>query len=270
MSLNSINASITTNQTSSFSLSNSSSSVDRSLNSVNASITTNQTSSLSLSNSSSSVDRSLNSVNASISTNQASSLSLSKSSSSMDFELDDATQKISSASNRVSSLSSQSSKGDLDVSSGSTIPRIDESLADPFKTIQEFVSALDIDYTSYKGESVIEKGQGEEATLDDQERAGKLARRLGLSESDRDIDSIRADILAQIAQRFGPFDPNAAFPLADFIDANASLTPPSSSSSSQSGTPQGGSTIVQNSSQRTLLTPPASTGPPGGSGDSEK
>ena len=242
------------------------------------------------------MDRSLNSVNASISTNQASSLSLSKSSSSMDFELDDATQKISSASNRVSSLSSQSSKGDLDVSTGSTIPRIDESLADPFKTIQEFVSALDIDYTSnvdielsdirlayraleinglltgvrYKGETVIEKAEGEEAALDDQERAGKLALKLGSSESARDIDSIRAGILAQITQRFGPFDPDAPFPLADFIDANASLTSPISSSSSQSGTPQGGATIVQNSSQRTLLTPPASTGPPGGSGDSEK
>jgi len=214
----------------------------------------------------------------------------------MDFELDDATQKISSASNRVSSLSSQSSKGDLDVSTGSTIAHTDEGLADPFKTIQEFISALDIDYTSnvdielsdirlayraleinglltgvrYKGETVIEKAEGEEAALDDQERAGKLALKLGASESARDIDAIRAGILAQITQRFGPFDPDAPFPLADFIDANASLTSPISSSSSQSGTPQGGATIVQNSSQRTLLTPPASTGPPGGSGDSEK
>jgi hypothetical protein len=214
----------------------------------------------------------------------------------MDFELDDATQKISSASNRISSLSSQSSKGNLDVSSGSTIPHTDLNLDEPFKTIQEFVSALDIDYTSnvdielsdirlayraleinglltgvrYKGENVVEKGQGEEASLTDQERATKMGMRLGSSESSRDVDAIRADILAQIAQRFGPFDPNAPFPLADYLDSNTPLIPPISSSSSPSGTTQGGTTIVQNSSQRTLLTPPASTGPPGGTGDSEK
>jgi hypothetical protein len=212
----------------------------------------------------------------------------------MDFELDDATQKISSASRRVSSLSSQSSKGNNDVSSGLTIPRSDPNLEEPYRTLQEFTSALDIDYSSdvdielsdirlayraleinglftgvkYKGENVIEKGERELAYDEDRVRAGKLALRAGSSQSS-DGDRNQQDILRALAERFGPFDPDQGVPLEDLFSRDRPIITPSSSSSSTTATNQTPTTLTQNSSQRTMLTPPPSTGPPGGSDDSD-
>jgi hypothetical protein len=214
----------------------------------------------------------------------------------MDFEIDDATQKISSASNRVSSLSSQSSKGNNDVSSGVAIPNVNPNLEEPYRTIQEFTSALDIDYSSdvdielsdirlayraleinglftgvkYKGENVVEKEEREIAIDEDRVRAGKLVLRPGSSQSS-EVDATRQQILQALAERFGQYDPAQPFPLGDFLGQDPVLTPPISSSSSSTATNQTPTTLTQNSSQRTMLTPPTSTGPPGdgGSDDSD-
>jgi hypothetical protein len=229
------------------SLSNSSSSVDAAFNIVNASISTNQTSSLSLSNSSSSVDFQLSDAAAKISSTSARIISLSSQSSRAATDVssgetirgyrDDIEDPYRLVRQYLSAL-------ELDYSDSLSAELSDKRILNRLDELEGLVRGV------IRAEEITSKiGEIREYLLSDRRRAATVPRIS--TDGASGGEDLRAAILRAIQERFGAYDPSPFLDAARYLPPALPSLAPKTETQQQDQTTQTTNPLRTNQAYRT-------------------